>query len=228
MNTHTAWQRRTPAAPYNRCSPNLEVLRRHLVDQAGGQFLGCYNRRPIIGGTSWSSHAFGAAIDWGYGERHNGPGRPAMLAVVLPWLIENHAALGVQQIHDYGGNRYWQNWRGWINRPPGRGPSDALHIETHELMWSDDETIPNRGVPMLVLEREPAPNWPGKSLRIDSKGVSVERVQRRLNELGYPCGRPDGWFGPRTDRAVRNFQRDHAPPVDGIVGRITWSALFPK
>jgi hypothetical protein len=123
--SYTPWTSLQPAAPHTTCSPNLLALRDHLLATYGGQFLGCYNPRPIRGGTAWSSHAFGAAIDWGYGGRHKGPGRQVMLEQVLPWLIANAQLLGVQQIHDYGGNRYWQNYRGWIMRPPGQGPNDS-------------------------------------------------------------------------------------------------------
>lgn len=35
----------------------------------------------------------------------------------------------------------------------------------------------------------------------------VTGVQGRLNNLGYPCGEVDGQLGPRTCRALRDFQR---------------------
>jgi hypothetical protein len=225
---YTNWQQMTPAPPHTRCSPNLDQLRQYLTKQAGGQFLGCFNARPIRGGTVWSSHAFGAAIDWGYGSRHNGPGREPVVSVVLPWLIANHEALGVQQIHDYGANRYWQFWRGWVMRPTGKGPADSLHIETTADQWALDTTIVSRKIVTLKLEQAPvaAPKYPGKPLRIGSTGVNVKRLQQRLIELNHSPGPVDGRFGPVTDRAVRAFQQVAARPVDGIVGPITWKALF--
>ena len=36
----------------------------------------------------------------------------------------------------------------------------------------------------------------------------VEQFQRRLNELGYGVGRPDGVAGPQTGRAIARFLRD--------------------
>ena len=225
---HSNWQAMTPAPPYTRCSPNMNHLRQYIERQAGGQFLGCFNSRPIRGGTVWSSHAFGAAIDWGYGARHKGPGRDVTVNVVIPWLIANCEALGVQQIHDYGGNRYWQSWRGWVMRPPGSGPSDSLHIETNVDMWDNDTTIVSRKIVTLELEQKPLapPKYPGKPLRIGSTGVNVKRVQQQLIDLAYTPGPVDGKFGPVTDRAVRAFQQKHARPVDGIVGPVTWRALF--
>ena len=53
----------------------------------------------------------------------------------------------------------------------------------------------------------------------------VRTVQRRLNALGYECGRVDGLLGPITERAVENYQGRHGLVVDGVVGRRTLRAL---
>jgi hypothetical protein len=217
----------------------MMALNAYLLEQAGGQFLGCYNPRPIRGGTKWSTHAFGAAIDWGYGERHNGPGRDITMDVVVPWLIANHAELGVQQIHDYGGGRYWQAYRGWIMRPPGSGLSDSLHIETNKDSWGKTATVASRKIVTLEVKR-PAPkparaadskvpdlaSYPGRVLKLGSSGEAVKTMQRRLRVVGFDPGSPDGKFGPRTDAQVRAYQELHAKPADGLVGPKTWAALF--
>ncbi|GAA5157898.1 MULTISPECIES: N-acetylmuramoyl-L-alanine amidase [Amycolatopsis] len=56
-------------------------------------------------------------------------------------------------------------------------------------------------------------------------GDDVFALQDRLTELGYDAGRPDGLFGPRTEKALRNFQRDYGLTVDGICGPATVRAL---
>lgn len=68
-------------------------------------------------------------------------------------------------------------------------------------------------------------------VRRGSVGVTVKTLQTLLSARGYSD--EDGWdlildgeFGPRTDFAVRLFQRDHALEVDGIVGKNTWRALL--
>src|SRR5205814_7300565 len=40
------------------------------------------------------------------------------------------------------------------------------------------------------------------------RGDDVRALQRRLSSLGFDAGREDGIFGPRSDRAVREFQRN--------------------
>ena len=51
------WHRDTPAAPFTACSPNLQQIRRYAEKTWGFWYLGCYVKRPIRGGTRWSSHA---------------------------------------------------------------------------------------------------------------------------------------------------------------------------
>ena len=58
-----------------------------------------------------------------------------------------------------------------------------------------------------------------------ARGGEVERLQRRLAELGYDAGAPDGSFGTGTMYAVWAFQKVHALPVDGVVTPAVWAAL---
>ncbi|QOY34301.1 peptidoglycan recognition protein family protein [Anaerobacillus isosaccharinicus] len=52
------------------------------------------------------------------------------------------------------------------------------------------------------------------------RGDDVRHVQQALNV------QVDGIFGPNTERAVREFQRQAGITVDGIVGPQTWNRLF--
>jgi peptidoglycan hydrolase-like protein with peptidoglycan-binding domain len=55
-------------------------------------------------------------------------------------------------------------------------------------------------------------------------GRDVQFLQEALGVLGFSCS-ADAIFGPRTERAVREFQRNVALPSDGIVGPDTVSAI---
>ena len=48
---------------------------------------------------------------------------------------------------------------------------------------------------------------------------------RTLNALGFDSGKEDGFYGPRTDGALRLFQRNVGDEPDGIVGPHTLSVL---
>ena len=50
------------------------------------------------------------------------------------------------------------------------------------------------------------------------RGDDVAQLQQQLGTLGFDAGRVDGIFGPDTDRAVRDFQRNAALSVDGVAG----------
>lgn len=55
-------------------------------------------------------------------------------------------------------------------------------------------------------------------------GADVLAVQEALRAAGWPV-RADGFFGPRTDTALRHFQRAHGLTPDGIAGPRTLARL---
>jgi peptidoglycan hydrolase-like protein with peptidoglycan-binding domain len=62
-------------------------------------------------------------------------------------------------------------------------------------------------------------------LRIGDSGPRVLALQRRLSELGYWLGQPDGSFGFLTQQAVWAFQKSAGLSRDGEVGADTRRAL---
>lgn len=221
----SSWNRgRTPGAPYTKASPNLLLLAAELRTRWNMKNLGCYVVRPVRGGTAWSSHAFGAAVDLGYGERHGGPGLQAIETQVLPWLIKHSAELGIQRIHLYQRTRYWDAGRGWVEKSPGAG-NDWIHVETHPESWADMTPIAQRLLEgsqsaSSAPEASSAPQYPGRPLKRSSTGQAVKQIQQALGLA------TDGKFGPQTDAAVRAFQTAQRLTVDGIVGPTTWKAIF--
>jgi len=53
----------------------------------------------------------------------------------------------------------------------------------------------------------------------------IKKVQRALEQAGFDPGPIDGELGPRTDQALRAFQKAQGLEPDGIVGVKTWTAL---
>ena len=61
-------------------------------------------------------------------------------------------------------------------------------------------------------------------LKLGSNGEDVKTLQMLLNSAGYAVS-IDSVFGPKTEAAVRAFQKDRGLVVDGIVGGKTMAAF---
>jgi peptidoglycan hydrolase-like protein with peptidoglycan-binding domain len=57
-----------------------------------------------------------------------------------------------------------------------------------------------------------------------TQNEDVRYLQRLLNAHGYSVT-TDGGFGPKTQQAVINFQKQKQLVADGIVGLKTWKQL---
>lgn len=89
----------------------------------------------------------------------------------------------------------------------------------------DYEFIPGGGT-APAPDPEPAKTTK-PTLRKGNKNVYVKEMQTDLDKLGYNlgiCG-VDGDFGTATEKALKEFQRDHGLAVDGICGPKTWAEL---
>lgn len=63
-----------------------------------------------------------------------------------------------------------------------------------------------------------------RTLRIGMSGSDVMEIQAMLRKLGYRVA-ADGIFGPQTQRAVMEFQRNHGLYPDGVIGARTHAAM---
>jgi len=62
--------------------------------------------------------------------------------------------------------------------------------------------------------------YPGQPLRLGSKGDAVKLVQAVIG------AKPDGDYGAATERRVKAWQKSRGMFVDGVVGAVTWKAMF--
>jgi len=58
------------------------------------------------------------------------------------------------------------------------------------------------------------------------RGDDVAALQARLTEMGFDCGRVDGIYGPRTEAAVKEFQKSVGATVDGKCGPATMNLFM--
>lgn len=67
-------------------------------------------------------------------------------------------------------------------------------------------------------------------LQQGASGLNVMELQEVLAKLGYldQFGKPlvpDRYFGPKTEFAVRSFQRNNGLPETGVVSAATWTRI---
>jgi len=67
-----------------------------------------------------------------------------------------------------------------------------------------------------------------ESYRRGHKGPEIQKIQKRLKELGYYKSAADGVFGPATEDAVKAFQQNNKLTSDGLVGPQTWNLMFAR
>jgi hypothetical protein len=63
-------------------------------------------------------------------------------------------------------------------------------------------------------------------LKVGSEGAEVRELQSKLKEKGYFIGEVTGYFGSKTEDAVKRFQTKSKLSADGVVGAATRKALF--
>ncbi len=105
-------------------------------------------------------------------------------------------------------------------------PSEPWHIQPIEIDgyggWvrggrKDFGAIPTPPAPPPAPS---GPKYPGRPLRLGSNGEAVKHVQRVVGAL------QDGDFGAATERRVKAWQKSRGMFVDGVVGPVTWKAMF--
>jgi hypothetical protein len=60
------------------------------------------------------------------------------------------------------------------------------------------------------------------------RGSTVEFAQSVLAQVGFSPGAIDGWFGPATDRALREWQTSRGFTAHGILSRWSWRPLLTQ
>lgn len=179
--------------------------------------IGCYNCRKITGGSSFSSHAWGISVDV---NDDTNPYRLDRLVTDMPAAM----IADVVAIRTKDGVQVWR-WGGdWDGDPNTENSNyDSMHFEIiaskAELKAGFHALAPTRAD--VADAPPPVRAWP--KVQHGSDGPAVLMLQ---SLLGLERTSGAGHFGPRTEAAVRAYQRSRGLLDDGIVGLATWTALL--
>jgi peptidoglycan hydrolase-like protein with peptidoglycan-binding domain len=92
-------------------------------------------------------------------------------------------------------------------------------IETYEMIHGFDLTgKPSEALlDNLQLELEIARASESRSTAAQPAAMDIGSVQKALQALGYATGPADGNLGPKTQEAIRQFERDRSLPETGSI-----------
>lgn len=128
----------------------------------------------------------------------------------------------------------------WFALAAKTGDSDAAkkRDEVADAMDPEDLTAARKEVadwkPRALDEEanrmKAPPEWHGRAGSGDSGSAATQRelimkAQVMLNQRGFEVGTPDGLMGPKTQKAIAQFQRDAGLPVTGKVDTELLAAL---
>lgn len=217
-----AFSRWYPADGCTGSKPGSKALMAVLLDEYDGQNWGIYNCRPP------SLHAEGRALDIGISREEGRKLRRDLLRA-------DPSQLGISSIiHE---QTIWSR-----NNPSGskmadRGSITANHFDHVHigLTRSAAENLTKSKVRRVlgVSSGSSYESYRGgavlgsRTLRKGSAGDDVKDLQRILNAW-YPnrtALKRDGYYGPKTEAAVKYLQERASITVDGIAGRQTFGVL---
>lgn len=106
--------------------------------------------------------------------------------------------------------------------PATRKPMQFADLETQQLLYDVEKSVlsPRTQTRDPVLDASTAPEFTPRDFELTTKDI-----QAMLSTKGYDVGKIDGVMGPRTEAAIKQFQKDRGLKVDGKVGPKTRAAM---
>lgn len=121
-----------------------------------------------------------------------------------------------------------QNFVNWLIQNAHRwGISAELQSEPWHWRYVAGDAIPQAVFDFETgVETPPPPvkpidlSYPGTPVQMGSRGDAARIVQHVIG------AKVDGWFGPQSVEALRDWQRSRNLKADGIAGPVTWRKMF--
>lgn len=120
-----------------------------------------------------------------------------------------------------------QNFVQWLIRNASRyGISAELQSEPWHWRYVAGDRIP-QAVYDFETGVEPAPptpiilKYPGQPILLGSRGDAAKIVQHVVG------AKVDGWFGPQSVEALRDWQRSRGLEANGVCDERVWKLMFP-
>jgi peptidoglycan hydrolase-like protein with peptidoglycan-binding domain len=89
-----------------------------------------------------------------------------------------------------------------------------------------NNTVPSQPSGPFVPPLEQAPDAEKLSeAQSQEKAISEKDIQQALKNAGFYQGEIDGKIGPKTKKAIEDFQAKNNLKADGKVGPLTWGKL---
>ena len=100
-------------------------------------------------------------------------------------------------------------------------------VASENVVSVTDATAGSNAVPVVVDNAEAVPQTTGDMAAgvVDTGKPTPKQIQQALKAAGFYSGKIDGNIGPRTKKAIEEFQAQNGLKADGKVGAKTWRAL---
>lgn len=174
----------------------IEPVYNDVKDRFGKTwFMGAYNNRNIAKTNTKSMHAYGRAFDIG-GSKET----MYKISRYLQKIAGVQYVIYNREVSFKGGP--WHKYTG------ANAHTDHVHVDF----------LPSFRYTSTTSSGSEAAQPP--TIKAGSFGDWVEWLQKLLGGLTI-----DGVFGPKTEAAVKEFQKNRGLQQDGIVGMKTWKAI---
>ena len=185
-----------------------------------------YNCRKTVSGTSWSAHAWAAAVD--INPEQNPFSSQGTLKTNMPKAFREAF---LRNNHGWGGN--WSHVKDAMHFSLDKGEGGDAVKENYKraLQEEADEKWADRGIPGIpdVTSGFGAPPWdhehPGTIHNPHFNCRTVKQWQTRMKDRGWSIT-ADGDYGDRSEQVCRAFQREKGLHMDGILGPTTWQKAW--